>query len=244
MALSAATAALAALPAVAENWPQWRGPGRDCVTDESSGYPSAWPPERLWRMDVGDGASSPVLAEGRVYVTGWRKTEDGPGEDVVRCLDAVTGEELWSRAYPSPRYGRHANAHKNHYGGPNATPAWDAATGLLVTVGVDGDFRCWDTKQQGSPLWARNLYDDYNVPPHPNVGRGARDYSWCSSPLIRDGEVILDVGGPAGLVMGFDITTGRVNWRSESTAHAGSNSGPMLMRIAGRDSEYLKQHQA
>src|SRR5438552_17891907 len=60
-----------ALASRAEDWPQWRGSGRDGVWHEKGirkTFPAGGLPVR-WRAPVGYGFSSPVVAKGRVYVT-------------------------------------------------------------------------------------------------------------------------------------------------------------------------------
>ena len=62
---------LLSLAAWADDWPQWRGPNRDGVWNET-GIIETFPPGGLkitWRVPVGRGWSSPVVAQGRVYVT-------------------------------------------------------------------------------------------------------------------------------------------------------------------------------
>jgi outer membrane protein assembly factor BamB len=52
-----------------EDWPQWRGPNRDGVWNET-GILQTFPAEGLkirWRAPVGPGWSSPVVIRGRVY---------------------------------------------------------------------------------------------------------------------------------------------------------------------------------
>ncbi len=54
----------------ADDWPQWRGPNRDGVYGET-GLLQPFPAEGLkvcWRATVGWGWSSPVVAQGRVYL--------------------------------------------------------------------------------------------------------------------------------------------------------------------------------
>ena len=54
----------------AEDWPQWRGPERDGVCHET-GLLESFPARGLqvrWRVPVGWGFSSPVVAQGRVYL--------------------------------------------------------------------------------------------------------------------------------------------------------------------------------
>ena len=71
-------AAAAELVASAEpGWPQFRGPRRDGVSDER-GLLGAWPeggPRLLWKAEgLGKGFSSPVIAGGRLFITGDRKS--------------------------------------------------------------------------------------------------------------------------------------------------------------------------
>src|SRR5262245_14552012 len=58
------------MPGCSRDWPQWRGPNRDAVWHEP--IPQNFPKAGLtirWRVAVGVGFSSPVVAAGRVYVT-------------------------------------------------------------------------------------------------------------------------------------------------------------------------------
>ncbi len=224
-----------AATATGEDWPQWRGPQRSGVTTEHSGWPKGWPPKKLWSASVGPGASSPVIGDGKVFAMGWQGHGRGQGDDAVVCLDAASGKVLWKQTYRSRYQGRHATGDQGRYGGPNSTPAYDAGTGYLFTLGIDGDFRCWDAARGGKLVWAKNLYDEYRVPQRPNAGGGKRDFGFCSAPLPHGEVVILDVGGPAGLVMGFEKTTGKQRWRSQSAELAGSNSGPALITVGGAE---------
>src|SRR5665647_1630073 len=81
----------------AQDWPQFRGIGRDSkVTGfkESSVWPSELKME--WKVSVGFGDATPVLTGNRIYLN----TRQG-NEEVILCLDAVTGKELWKNQYPS-----------------------------------------------------------------------------------------------------------------------------------------------
>ena len=62
---------LMALGAMATDWPQFRGPNRDGNWDET-GILESFPRKGLricWRHSVGGGFSSPVVAQGRVFVS-------------------------------------------------------------------------------------------------------------------------------------------------------------------------------
>src|SRR5687768_15168823 len=84
----------------ADDWPQWGGPHRDGVWRET-GILESFPTNGLkvlWRFPVGTGFSSPVVAQGRVYVTDSHVTRTNAREN-VRCLDASTGKPLWTHTY-------------------------------------------------------------------------------------------------------------------------------------------------
>ncbi len=221
-----ALVALAAAPALAGDWPHWRGPSRDGVVPEASGWPGGWPPKKLWAANVGKGCSSPILVSGKLYVTGW-----WDGQETLHCFNARTGAELWRQASRAPRYGRHATGDEGEYGGPSSTPAFDAVTGLLYTLSLDGDLRCWDAAKEGKAVWAFNLYDKFKAPQRPNVGGGRRDYGYPTSPLVRGDALIVEVGAPTGTVMAFDKRTGERRWASEFHGPAGHTGTPVELKV-------------
>ena len=98
------------------DWPQWRGPNRDGLVSDAS-IPRTWPKElkQEWKVTVGVGHSSPVVANGRIYVFA-RQAE----EEVLLCLDSATGKEIWRSSQPIA-YEMH-NAAKAHGKGPKSTP--------------------------------------------------------------------------------------------------------------------------
>src|SRR5688572_12598459 len=103
--LSLLVLSLTTLALMAADWPHWRGPSRDGLTTESSGYKDGkWNLGKpLWSGHVGEGSTSPLLVGDRLYSMGhFNKT------DYVLCLDASTGKEVWKFSYPARKYGRHA----------------------------------------------------------------------------------------------------------------------------------------
>jgi len=65
---------LLSLSARAADWPQWRGPNRDNVWNET-GILRTFPNKGLkfrWRTPVGPGWTSPVVVQGGVYLTDMR----------------------------------------------------------------------------------------------------------------------------------------------------------------------------
>jgi outer membrane protein assembly factor BamB len=103
--------------ATAQDWPQWRGPNRDAKAGNFNA-PQTWPAEltQKWKVAVGDGVSTPAVVGDRIFVHA-RQGED----EIVRCLNADTGEEIWKKI--SMRPSRRADRHP---GSParGARPPW------------------------------------------------------------------------------------------------------------------------
>lgn len=220
----------AALPLCAADWPHWRGPERDSSTPETSGWDEgAWPPgEPAWQTDVGQGSATPVIADGRLYVHGW-----ADGTDSVRCLDAPSGRPLWASEYPALKHGRHHRGDENLYAGPQSTPEFDAATGYLYTLGVDGDLNCWSTREDGRRVWGMSLYETFAVPQRPDVGGDRRDYGYTTSPMVYGDLLLVEVGAEAGNLIAVDKRTGRRIWASQCKDPAGHSGGPARIDVAG-----------
>ena len=227
--LAAVTVLAAWGAASAEDWPHWRGAGRNGVVAERSGWPAGWPPKKLWERNVGRGCASPIIVEGKLYVMGWR---DG---DTLYCFDAATGREMWKQSYPCPYQGRVRTGDTGAYGGPSSTPSYDKSTGWIYTISIDGDLRCWDTRQNGRLVWRVNLYDAYKAPQRPDVGGGRRDYGYPTSALIRGQTLLVEVGSPQGTVMAFDKKTGRRIWASQYNGPAGHTGGLMPVTVGAAD---------
>src|SRR6266446_1815104 len=115
-------AATLANRAPAQDWPQWRGPNRDA---KSSGFnaPSAWPKEltQKWKVAVGTGDATPALAGGKLYVFARQETDE-----IIRCLEAGSGKELWQDKYTAPTVSGPDSGH----GGPRSSPT--VANGKVV----------------------------------------------------------------------------------------------------------------
>jgi outer membrane protein assembly factor BamB len=191
----------AALPASAGDWPQWRGANRDAKV---AGFdaPEAWPKElaKKWSVTVGDGVATPALVGEKLYVFALES-----GNEVLRCLDATTGKEIWQEKSPSARISGPAQG----FQGPRCSPA--VSDGKVVTLGVHGPLVCRDAAT-GKELWHKNDYSE-TLP---------RFYT-SSSPLIADGVCIVQLGGDrSGAIVAYDLATGKQKWKwtEEGTGYA------------------------
>ena len=221
--------------APAADWPQWRGGDGAGITSEQSGWPRGWPPKKLWTRNVGKGCTSPILARGRLYVMGFQGDRRNKGTDTLYCFEAASGKEQWRQECSSRYQGRVRNGDTGAYGGPSSTPTFDTDTGLLYTLSVDGDARCWDTTAQGKLLWHKNLYDEYKVKQRPKTGGGVRDYGYTTGPLVRGKAVLIEAGDDEGTIMAFDKKTGQRRWTSQHKKPAGHSGGLVPLKIDGRD---------
>ena len=93
MLIRIAVLTLTAACALAEDWPQFLGPGRNGVYSGADLAPKWGPggPSVVWKKEVGQGFSSPVVAQGRLILF-----HRLGGKEVVEALDAATGRGIWS----------------------------------------------------------------------------------------------------------------------------------------------------
>jgi outer membrane protein assembly factor BamB len=196
---------LAAAPARADEWPQWLGPNRDGSSpDVVKPWKSA--PQVVWRLQVGEGHSSPVVADYLSRATGNRKlgrvyihTQGGAATaELVRGFVAESGERLWS-----DEYGR--GPFTSLFGtGPRATPA--VADGHLYTLGATGRLRCYDLDKVPQHAWEVDVLKAFNAP---NLKFGV-----SASPLVEDDKVIVLAGGKGASLVAFNRATGAVAWKA------------------------------
>src|SRR2546423_2474883 len=83
--------------AFAQDWPQWRGPNRDAKVSDFKA-PKTWPKEltQKWKIQVGEGVATPALVGDKLYVF---SRQDG--NEIIRCLEAGMGKEIWQDKYES-----------------------------------------------------------------------------------------------------------------------------------------------
>lgn len=191
--------ALLASLACASDWPQWRGPGRDNVCDESD-LLTTLPEEGLtvrWSVPVGYGFASPVVADGRVYLAD-SLLESPTALERLHCYDEQTGDELWTHSY-EVHYEEWAFDPTQEIG-PVATPI--VQDRKIYTVGRVGDLYCLDAVT-GDEHWHKSLGEKYEV----------RFAPGAPSPLIEGDLLILMAGGKNGAcVIALHKDTGDEAW--------------------------------
>jgi outer membrane protein assembly factor BamB len=199
---------LSACSARAQDWPQWRGPNRD---NRVAGFtaPKTWPKEltQKWKTTVGQGDASPVLVGDKIYVF----TRDGE-EEVIRCLDAGKGTELWKDSYAAKPATVFGGDHK----GPRSSPA--VADGKVCTLGVGGVLSCLEAGS-GKVVWRKD-------------SKAWPKFFAASSPLIVQGNCIAYLGGDSkGEFIAYDLASGDEKWKwpGDGAAYA----SPVLLTVDG-----------
>jgi len=202
--------------AVADDWPQWRGPKRDGVWRES-GVMQSFAEDKLplkWEMPVGSGYSGPTVAAGRVYVTD--RLTASKSTERVHCFDEQTGKALWSHAYDCPYEG------VSYEAGPRACVTINE--GLAYSLGTMGHLFAFDAAT-GKIVWQKDLRSEYKIE-MPIWGIAA-------APLIEGNLLVVHIGGtPAACLVAFDAKTGREVWRALSDK--ASYSSPIIVEQAGQ----------
>lgn len=223
--------------AIAGDWPQWRGPRADGVSEETA-VPVRWSlTENLaWKVRLsGEGASTPIVMGERVFVTAQigrgpvlsaqnardvTKT-NGSVEFAVLCVRADDGELLWERRIRADE--ALTPVHPMHN---LASPSCVSdGTRIIASFGT-GDVLCFDL--DGKELWRRDIARDYS----PFKLR----WGHAGSPVLYKNLLILQADhNPAAYLLALDKTSGKTVWRVERGRGLRSYSTPFVAHTSRRD---------
>lgn len=167
------------------DWPCWRGPNKDGITEETHWNPDALAekPRILWKADIGKGHSNVAIMDNRLYAMG--RTSSKANE--IICLNASNGKELWRYSYET--------LHDT-----KSTPVIGGES--LYALSGDGILLCLAT-EDGRLRWKRNIREEFNVE--------KITYGYCSSPLVQGDMLVLNVNS-SGIAL--DKNTGELVWAS------------------------------
>jgi outer membrane protein assembly factor BamB len=209
---TAAIVLVCGIAAAAEDWPQFLGPERNGVY-RGAALSETWPaggPRVVWRKPVGQGFAGPVVVQGRVLLF-----HRMANNEVLDAFDARTGASQWRYQY--------ATTYRDDFGfdeGPRSVPV--VANGVAYTYGAEGQLHAVDVAT-GQKVWSEDAMRRFAVP------KGF--FGAAGSPLVEDGRVLANVGGPKAGVVAFDAKTGKVLWMA-SDDQASYSSG-VAATIAG-----------
>lgn len=178
----------------ANDWPRYLGPQFNLTSTETN-WVGQWPekgPKILWRANVGIGASSVAISNGRLYTMG-----NVNNKDTVSCLNALTGKPVWQHAFDAPLDKR------SFEGGPAGTPTVDGD--LVFTLNHQGKLHCLNAGT-GAVVWQKNVVSEFS-------GSQPR-WGYAGSPLVEGDLLILDIGGPSHSTIALNKTDGALVWRN------------------------------
>ncbi|REK07167.1 MAG: pyrrolo-quinoline quinone [Planctomycetota bacterium] len=212
--LALASLAIAAVPAAAEDWPQFRGPDGQGHAATTS-LPTTWSETQnvRWKTPIaGLGWSSPVVVGSQVWLT-TAISEQGSLRAV--CVDRDSGSVVHDvEVFHQDDLGRIAS--KNSHASP--TPVVDGRH-VFVHYGAHGT-ACLTT--DGQVVWQTQLKYDHRHGPG-------------GSPVLWNDLLIVACDAPdEQYLVALDKRTGRVRWRAD---HQGDQaySTPTLVDMGGAE---------
>lgn len=196
----------------AGEWHQWRGPGRDNLSEET-GLLKQWPengPPLAWKAKgIGTGYSTVSIAGGRIFTMG-----DVGDSGYVHALELGGGRKIWSAKVGRPG---------GNYEGTRSTPTVDGDR--VYALGQWGDLVCLDAAT-GTELWRKNLEKDFG-------GKMMSGWGYAESVLVDGDKVVCTPGGDKGTILALNKLTGEPVWRTEDFTDEAAYSSIVPAAIGG-----------
>lgn len=208
----------------AADWPQWRGPHRDGISQEK-GLLKEWPqdgPKLLWEVkDLGSGFSTPAVVGDRMYLL----SNKGIDNEFVAALSTADGKPIWTA-----RIGKVGNPNQQpNYPAARSTPTVDGQS--LYALGSDGDLVCLETAS-GHERWRKDLRKDFGGKP------GA--WAYAESPLVDGDKVVCTPGGSEATIVALNKSTGDVIWKSAIPGGDQAGYASIIIVDAGGVKQYVQ----
>ncbi|MDB4789723.1 PQQ-like beta-propeller repeat protein [Verrucomicrobiales bacterium] len=219
----------------AQNWPGWRGPTGDGISTEKE-LPTSWSPtENIgWKSPIaGDGHSSPIIWENRVFLT-TSLTEKN--ERRLLCLNRLDGKTLWDRVVLNTRPESIHRLNSRASGTPTTDGTHVYVTFLLA---------------KGEEIIAPNVGSERMITPgriivaaydfegneqwKTDVSAFVSAHGFNTCPVLFEDLVIIngDHDGDAYLVA-LDAKTGKECWRTMRENKTRSYVTPIIREIGNR----------
>jgi outer membrane protein assembly factor BamB len=191
--ISLAALTLGGMPALAKDWPQFRGPQRDGKSSET-GIIKSWQqqaPKLLWMGEgMGSGYAGVAVVGDRIYSTG--NLKDGQG---VVAVSAKDGKVVWSTVLTEgpPKHG---------FEGTRCTPTVVGDKMWVTTSG--GLIACLSTA--GKVLWKKDFKTEWG-------GKMMSGWGFAESVLVDGQAAICTPGGPDAMMVALDKDSGDEIWK-------------------------------
>jgi outer membrane protein assembly factor BamB len=221
----ATTILLAAFPglATAGNWPQWRGPMANGLSEET-GLPTRWTTTEniTWKLPLpGLSGSTPIVWGNHIFLN---VAENG--SLFLWAIDREKGVPLWKQ-----HLGDGDNKQRKH-NMSTPSPVTDGRNVWIMTG--TGILKAFDFK--GKEVWARDLQKEY--------GAFGLNWGYGSSPMLHDDSLYVQVlhgmkTDDPSYVLRINKTSGKTIWKVERATKAERESPdayttPALLRHDGK----------
>ena len=223
-ALMAGSVCFAVTSLRADDWPQWRGPHRNGVSQET-GLLKEWPkegPKIRWQLhDLGGGYSTPAVVGDRFYLM----VSEGKDSESVQAFAVKDGARVWST-----RLGKVGNPDQQpNFPAARSTPTVDGD--MIYALSSDGDLACLELSS-GKLRWQKNL----------RTGSGGKPGTWAysESPLIDGNLLVCTPGGAEATVEAFDKKTGEIVWKSPAPGGDEAGYASAIVVEVGGVKQYIQ----
>lgn len=197
-----------------EDWNRFRGPNGTGVASKLELSVPLSEEGILWKKEIPKGTSSPVIVDGKIYVTSFDSIPGKPtGKRNVHCLDAATGDLIWTQTLDSQR----TEAATPPSGPATCSVACDGKS--VVAFFPDTGVLVCDVT--GEKKWSRDL------------GPFSSMHGLSASPIVQDGLIVLVVDQLADAYLtALSLETGAEVWKTDRLLGiTGGYSTPALMEI-------------
>lgn len=232
---------VAAAPGQAQGWTGFRGSSHDGVSHTGK-PPTEWGDETniRWRTELpGPGSSSPVIANGRIYIacySGYGKYLDDGGDKSklvhhLACFSQKNGKLLWNTGVPGPlkKDARQMQLSEHGFASPTPIVSGDRIFTYFGRAGVVA----FDT--DGKIQWQTDLgYPDPDAPVAANqvVQRGrvlSLKWGFAASPVLHEGLVIVNCSEESNSIRALDQKSGKLIWKHEAAELEGTAITPVVV---------------
>jgi outer membrane protein assembly factor BamB len=188
-------------PALAENWPQWRGARLDGISHET-GLPTTWSKTDgvAWRLPLpGPAGATPVVWDDKIFLT------SADGDSLILMCVGADGKPLWKQVMSDKN--RNVRGDEGNSASPSPSTDGKHVWALMAT----GELACYTVA--GKPVWGFNLQDRY--------GRFNIQFGMTSTPVLDGDRLYLQIihSGGAGVVC-LNALSGKEIWKKNRPSDA------------------------
>jgi len=215
-------------PAFAQDWPQFRGPNRDGVSD-NTGLLKAWPedgPKLLWTAEgAGRGYSSVSIVDGKLYTLGDAPSTADDKDEYLLCFDVKTGKQLW-KSKTGPAWKSFGS---DDWQSSRSTPTIDGEHAYVLTA--QGKLHCFNIND-GKEVWKCDLKAEYG-------GDKGDGWGYGESVLIDGDALVCTPGKEENTMLALNKKTGQKIWSASRPEDRGAGHASIQISEVGGVKVYV-----